>query len=392
MENQQAQVVIKEIKKQIEGKKITKKEARFIKNYLVDYKSLVYFLIFDPIENRGVGFVNQESFANGAQFIDAMIRGRGMHFTFENLKNTFESPNEYIKLQQDYWVDKSMQVRYAYLNPVNYFRWGIRSYIVTWGFYIWYFLGLCFSAFYFFGKINRPQLVESEAVSSSLIEEKKNMEFLQKRAQEQIEKDLVQDVSQVIFSEADAEYEEEVEDDDTKVDDIPSQVWIRLLDEPDLKDWEVKGSFYVRGDKKGLHAIGFPWASSIVTRKEVIFPEFIFEAEARVLTGQEGFAVLFRVGKYYLTWVLGGWENSRSEVLGIESTKTFHQIHHKKWYHIRIEQENQEVIGYIDGRTAWTIATSEIVHDSPDVGFQKGLGVGVWNTTSKFRNIRVLKV
>lgn len=380
-ENARSQRVMDEIKMSIKKKKISKPQANFIKSYLEDHPNTVYFLLLDPIENKGIGIVNVENFSHGAKYIDKIIQEKSMLQAFDLLRNTHENPNPYIKLAQDYWVEQSLQIKYAYLNPMNYYQWGMRGPVVLWGLYIWYVLGGVLGLMYFMMRGSPGQYVSQKPKSESLEEEKENIKFLQERAEKQLEED-------------DAQFEDMIEDDedDTKVDDIPSQVWIRLMEAPDLKDWDTKGQFYVREDKKGLHAIGFPWASSIITRKEVIFPEFIFEVEGRVLTGTEGFVLLFRVGKHYLTWVLGGWENTQSVILGYDNTKTYHQILHKKWYHVRVEFEDSEVIGYIDGRTAWALQKSDITHDSPDVGFQKGLGVGVYKTTTKFRNIRVLKV
>ncbi|MCB1197417.1 MAG: hypothetical protein KDK51_03520, partial [Deltaproteobacteria bacterium] len=405
--------VLEQIKVAMGQQKSINGKISTMKRFLENRPEVVYLLMVDPANQKGFGVANVENFAHGAKFIDTMIQERSIVQAFNVLTNMQEPPNPYIRLVQDYWVEQSMQVKYAYLNPVHYFQWGMRGPAVQWAFYLWYGFGVLFGMLCFWYRGVAPKSMQHSVITKtkepaaddlSDVADDDAEEIMQKEPKLQddtlvVEKDqknsvdgldalIVEQEESIIFDAADNIEEE----DDTKVDDIPSQVWIQLLDQPDLKDWESQGAFYVREDKNGLHAIGSPWASSIITRKEVLFSEFIFEAEGRVMTGNEGFALLFCVGKKYLTWILGGWENTQSIVLGYDATKTFHQIHPKKWYHIRIELEDNEVIGYIDGRTAWTLPRHEVVKDSPETGFQRGLGVGVFKTTTKFRNIRVLKV
>lgn len=392
IENENNIQVIQNIKRGIDNTVLEDKDLEYIKSQLQENNDTVFFIMFDPLGKRGVGYVNLEVEERGGQYIKEMIVERGMQYTFDALKTMQAPPHDLVKQIDDYWIETSLQVKYGYLNPMKSHPRPKLLKTAQNTMLGWYGLGLIMFLFHML--VNMPaasaktNVVQEEVLSDSLEEEKENIKYLQDRAQAASEKEEDAD-EEMIFEESDTDEEGE---DVTNVDDIPSQVWIRLLEEPDLKDWEVKGNFYVRKDKKGIYAIGFPWGSSIVTRKELHFDEFIFEAEGRILSGNEGFIVLFPIGEHQLVWVLGGWSNNRSEVLGYDATRTFHQIHQRKWYHIRVELEEEEITGYIDGRTAWTLKLDQITQSSPDVDMQKGLGVGVWKTTTKFRNIRVLKV
>jgi len=390
--------VVKDMQHVFEQEGLIEPELAFVKSFFQDHPETVYVLLRDSVQKRELGLINVESFKHGGAFINDMIQSQGLRNTVRSLKKQQVSPNRFINLFQDIWFEQSMKVQFAYLNPMRYQQWGLREKILPWALNAWYAIGiltgLMMLIFMQPPVLSRSRRSRKKTTSSSLEDEKENIKFLQDRAQKAEEHDTqsLAPLHQTKEPLKDESQKPITQEDVTKIDQIPPQIWIRLLDEPDLKDWDTKGDFYVREDRKGLHAVGFPWASSIITRKEVLFPEFVFEVEARVLAGDEGFCMLFQVGGHSLTWILGGWNNSHSVVLDYDATKTEHQILKKKWYHVRVELEDDELTGYIEGRTAWKLPKADITKDSQDVGFQKGLGVGVYKTTTKFRNVRILKV
>ncbi|MEZ4845712.1 MAG: hypothetical protein R2877_01705 [Bdellovibrionota bacterium] len=109
----------------------------------------------------------------------------------------------------------------------------------------------------------------------------------------------------------------------------------------------------------------------------------------------EGFAVLFfffqSQGKA-LTWMVGGWKNTRSEVIGYEHTKTNDVLDKFRWYYIKIESDAEKLVGFLDGRKIWEIQKKDLIDSGQDLGFQQGFGVAVWSSMARFQRIRIISI
>jgi hypothetical protein len=162
--------------------------------------------------------------------------------------------------------------------------------------------------------------------------------------------------------------------------------WTELFNQSDLKDWNVKGEWYTREQC----AIGFPWGGSITTKYDIPFDRYEFEVEAMRMVGGEGFALLFQSQGKQLVWMVGGWKNTRSEVIGFENTKTNDVLDKFRWYYMKIESEAEKLVGFLDGRKIWEIQKKDLVESSVDLGFQRGFGVGVWASMARFQRIRII--
>ncbi len=162
--------------------------------------------------------------------------------------------------------------------------------------------------------------------------------------------------------------------------------WTELFNQSDLKDWNVKGEWYAREQC----AIGFPWGSSITTKYEIPFDKYEFEIEAMRMVVPEGFAVLFQSQGKQLVWMIGGWKNSRSEVIVYDHTKTTDNLDKFRWYYVKIESDTEKLVGFLDGRRVWEILKKDLVESNVDLGFQRGFGVAVWAAMARFQRIRII--
>jgi len=162
--------------------------------------------------------------------------------------------------------------------------------------------------------------------------------------------------------------------------------WTELFNQSDLKDWTIKGEWYT----KEQCVIGFPWGSSIITKYEIPFDKYEFEIEGQRMVGGEGFAILFQSQGKQLVWMLGGWKNTRSEVIGYESTKTHDTLDKFRWYYVKIESDEEKLVGFLDGRKIWEIQKKDLVEPVTDLGFQRGFGVAVWSSMARFQRIRII--
>lgn len=177
------------------------------------------------------------------------------------------------------------------------------------------------------------------------------------------------------------------EEDTTRDSDFATKPgWTELFNQNDLNDWNIKGEWYT----KEQAAIGFPWGGSITTKYDITFDKYELEIEGQRMIGPEGFVVLFQSQNKQLTWVLGGWKNTRSEVVGYENTKTSDVIEKFRWYYVKIESDAEKLVGFLDGRKIWEIMKKDLKEQSEDLGFQRGWGVAVWSTMSRFQRIRII--
>lgn len=164
--------------------------------------------------------------------------------------------------------------------------------------------------------------------------------------------------------------------------------WKIMLDRDNTIGWSVKGNWYA----SDAQLYGRPWGGSVV-RENFRFPDrFHYQLRANKMAGPDGFVVLFACGMMDLIWVLGGWGNTRTEILGYPSTSNGFKIRKSEWYFLEVRVTESHVEGYINGEFNFKIPRSEVKHPSPNVGFQKGLGLGVWSTLAKFSDIRFLEI
>lgn len=171
----------------------------------------------------------------------------------------------------------------------------------------------------------------------------------------------------------------ELEDDDG--------TWKRLFDGRSLDHWRTKGSWKVlNGD-----LLADPWGASAVTTRFGRPHTYTFRAFGQKVAGPDGFVLLFVCEKHYLAWILGGWQNSRAEVGGYETTRIQHQLDSHRWYKIEIKVKEDVVEGSLDDQMVWSLKRSEITESSPNVGFEKGVGVATWSTMVKFKSLELLE-
>lgn len=160
--------------------------------------------------------------------------------------------------------------------------------------------------------------------------------------------------------------------------------WKILFNGSDLTGWSPKGEWYVAEGE----ITGQPWGGSIVSMRVNPTPPYSFQATAKKLAGEDGFVILFTFREHFLSWVIGGWGNSRSEVAGYETTRSETSVSKGQWYHLELYVGTESLRGMINGVKVWELDAASVTHASPDAGFLQGIGMGVWSTLVKFRNLR----
>lgn len=178
--------------------------------------------------------------------------------------------------------------------------------------------------------------------------------------------------------------EKELEKEETFFVDHEGQSWKVLFDGATLDPWKLKGQIYISEGEVILR----PWGASAVHPTAPSDRNFAFRVYARKIAGLDGFVILFPCDNRFLTWVMGGWRNRRFEVAGYGTTARNGRVEKNRWYQLDVRLGPDWVEGFIDNVPSWKIARSEIRSSSPDVGFQQGLGVAVWNTLVRFRDFR----
>ncbi|MCI5071685.1 hypothetical protein MRY82_01920 [bacterium] len=180
-----------------------------------------------------------------------------------------------------------------------------------------------------------------------------------------------------------------IEDDDTGktepvfIDD-KGKSWSLLLPDGDVSAWSKEGVIYMSGED----LIARPWGSSAVRKDLPIESKYDYQLKALKMAGQDAFIILFPVGSHQLTWVIGGWHNTRTEVAGYARTQNTLNIEKDRWYYIEIQCLSDEVVGIINGEENWRLKKSDIQTSSPNAGFQSGLGVAVWGGLCRYSEIR----
>jgi len=168
--------------------------------------------------------------------------------------------------------------------------------------------------------------------------------------------------------------------------DDQGQRWKLFFNEINLEGWKVKGTWYVSEHE----IVGRPWGASLVRGHTPDSSNYIFQVQAQKIAGPDGFIILFTCDKKWLSWILGGWHNDHCEVAGYTKTSNSKKIEKYQWYLLEIRVGSEWVEGHVNGELQWKLAREEITYSSPEVGFQQGLGVAVWNALARFRDFRFL--
>ena len=203
---------------------------------------------------------------------------------------------------------------------------------------------------------------------------------------------------QVVESDVDSEQREEVDLFESAMSSEPTEVvavgqaedldyeqWIDLLSEDANADWDKRGSWYAISD----FVMANPWQASLV-RKDINYRDYIYRVKAKKLVGSDGFVVLFPADGRFFVWVLGGWNNTRTELAGHSQTSVNHSVEPNRWYDLTVEILHDGVKGYINGDKTWEIPRSKLKEIDYSKDFLGGLGVGTWNTVVKFKDLFVL--
>ncbi len=178
--------------------------------------------------------------------------------------------------------------------------------------------------------------------------------------------------------------EEEMEKEEKVHVDPSGKSWNVLFNGADLDGWQSQGAWYPTNKE----VAGRPWKASLVSVRAPDQDNYIFHARAKKIAGPDGFVILFPCGDKQLAWIIGGWKNTRNEVGGYEATRVPFSVARGRWYSLEVRIEEESLSGYIDGEQNWKLPKTEIVVSSPEVGWQEGLGVAVWNTLGRFSDLR----
>jgi hypothetical protein len=162
---------------------------------------------------------------------------------------------------------------------------------------------------------------------------------------------------------------------------IEGELWTPMLGEAGLGDWQLRGNWYLIND----FIIGTPWRGSLV-HSAIKFQDYIYRVKAKAMTGVDGFAVLFSVDEKNLVWMIGGWNNQRSEVAGIASTKVDGPIEKNRWYEVTVEVLPDKITGYLNGVSQWSLERAKFKAKDFSSDFLPGIGVATWSSVCKFKD------
>lgn len=339
-----------------------------IQNLLKSNNRIALFAWENQLEKKQIGFLNVKCFDLGASKIAEYYN---QHTTGEVLGQIIQNPQEFsnafLKIEQQpvFRNMNGLKVKAGHFT-IGYLLPGFISKTPKSGsYYDGYYKGWIF--FLFSNVMIYPFYLrrrKNKSKYSSIKTDRNHLDWLEKQLNtDGFEEDTTRD----------SEFEQK-----------PG--WTELFNQNDLKDWNVKGEWYV----KEQCAIAFPWGSSLTTKYEIPFDKYEFEIEGQRMVGGEGFAVLFQSHGKQLVWMIGGWKNSRSEVIGHENTKTNDTLDKFRWYYIKIESDAEKIVGFLDGRKIWELPKNDIIESSLDLGFQRGFGIAVWASMARFQRIRII--
>lgn len=337
-----------------------------LQSMLVNNDRIALLVVDDQLEKTQIGYINVKSFDQGATQLASLYNEQT---TSEVLQRIAQNPQEFanpylqIETQQIYRSMQNQKVKIGQM-VIGYMLPGYHKSIPHVGGYY----NLIYQGWMLFLLSNMmlyPMYLRRRLAvfRPAIKKEKDHLEWLE------------QELNIGSFEE------------DTTRDDVQKKPgWTELFNQNDFKDWNVKGQWYV----KDQAAIGFPWGGSITTKYDIPFQKYEFEVEGQRMVGQEGFSILFQADGKQLIWVLGGWKNSRSEVIGYDQTKTQDKLDKFRWYYIKVECDDEKVVGFLDGRKIWEIAKKDLKDDTTDLGFQKGFGAAVWSSMARFQRVRII--
>lgn len=335
-----------------------------LQNILKTNPRVALFVFDNQLEKSRIGFINAKSFDQGANQLGNFYNE---HTTEEVLQEIIQNPqtfsNSYLEIQNRP-VFRTMQNQKVKIGQVamGYIAPGYHASMPkAGGYYDTLYKG--WLIFLLSNVMLYPLYLRRRDKAPVVRKEKDHLEWLEADLQT-------------------GNFEE-----DTTRDDFQQKPgWTELFNQSDLKDWNVKGEWYV----KDQTVLGFPWGGSITSKYDLPFTKYEFEVEGQRMVGTEGFIVLFPMDGKQLTWVLGGWKNSRSEVVGYEHTKTDDKLEKFRWYYIKIECDGEKIYGFLDGRKVWEIEKKDLKPQKEELGFQQGFGVAVWSTMVRFQRIRII--
>ena len=331
---------------------------------------VAFFVYSNQLEKNQIGFVNTRSFDSGLDELGTFYNSHTQKETFEKI---VQSPNEFhnsylhVEDREIFQTMDNKKVNVGHMT-VAFFLPGHLPKVPKSGvyydlFYKGWMIFLAANIVIYPAFIRRKKkVIVPLPEKPTPTTPKDQLEWLEHKLNEELEEDTSRD-----------KYETNIG-------------WTELFNQNDLKDWHVKGEWYV----KEQLAIGFPWGGSIVTKYDIPFDKYEFEIEAQRMMSHEGFVVLFRLAQYQLVWVVGGWKNTRSEVVGYPSTVTSDALEKLRWYYVKVESDGEKLVGFLDGRKLWELQKSELHAPTHDLGFQNGFGVGIWAGMSRFQRIRIV--
>lgn len=176
-----------------------------------------------------------------------------------------------------------------------------------------------------------------------------------------------------------------------------------LFDGKSLEGWEItnfgpQGPVYVSGDQiilsMGDGCTGITWKRD--------FPTINYEVslDAMRVDGTDFFCGLtFPVGKDPCSLIIGGWGGATVGLSSIDgrdasenSTTTLMKFENKRWYNIRLQVTETEILASIDSIKVVDFKTgNNKLSIRPEVTLSKPFGIASWRTTAALRNIRLEK-
>ncbi len=162
-------------------------------------------------------------------------------------------------------------------------------------------------------------------------------------------------------------------------------IWNRSFEQNQLGQWHVEDDQIVQG--------------SMATDQRLTFGDprcrdYEFSLEAKKVSGDEGFLILFRVkSKNEFYWAnLGGWGNTHHRIerglndgnrWGGIGPQVDGRIDTGRWYRIRVRCEGRRFHVFLDDKQLIDFTDDAHAH------LQGMVGVGTWSTRARFRNVCV---
>lgn len=341
-----------------------------IEPYLKSNHRVAFFVYENMLDNQRIGYINTRSFDAGLKELGMFYNGNTQAETFKKtLENPDEFKNQYLHIEKRTIFQNmhDQKVKVGIMTMAFFLPGYIQQLPESGAFY-----NLFYRAWMIF-------LVSNIMLFPFLMRTKKPKKKVAEIKEDGVKKD------QLEWLENKLDFDE-LEEDTSTDQNLARSGWIELFNQQDLSDWSVKGEWYV----KDQVMIAFPWGGSVVTKYELSMEKYEFEVEAQKTVGNDGFIILFRSKNTQLAWVLGGWRNTRSEVVGYPSTVSKDTIVKARWYYVKIESEEEKLSGYLDGRKIWEIEKKDLHPIKENLEFLEGMGVAIWNSVTRFQRVRIV--